>query len=74
MLKLTSVKAGLDYTLLEFLVRGLPDDNGMLSSSKFENAFKRHCVDDRRELKSFVGDKGVFAQRIKKDEKPNRMP
>ena len=40
MLKLTIIKAGLDYTLLEFLVRELPGDIYMLSPSKFENAFK----------------------------------
>ena len=74
MLKLTGVKAGLDYTLLEFLVRGLPGDNGMLSPSKFENAFKRYCVDDGRERKPFVKDKGVFVKRIKKEESPNRPP
>ena len=66
MLKLTSVKAGLDYTLLEFLVRGLPGDNGMLSPSKFENAFKRTCVDEGRGIKSFVEDKGYLHSELRR--------
>ena len=47
-------------------MRGLPGDNGMLSRSKFENAFKRHCVDDRRERKSFVEDRGVLHSELRR--------